>query len=613
MTTVERETAPAAPRGLAESNGRRVRGILARPRSRVAGTQLAGWKPKTVSPKQYRVVLDADVEVPLPDGTILRGDLYRPKAPGAFPTLLAWSCYPKDFQHTGIPMPINESGAVSNLVARGYCHFHVNSRGTGRSGGAFQGLLSPEEQRDVADTIEWTAQQPWCDGNVGMVGMSYYALIQYLAAAQRPPHLRAIFPYMGWTDYYEHAIHHGGAPNTEFLSTFFCGAGTWATKRLAPRVRHGMSRVFDRAWFQWLIKQVFLRLGDDGMVKRTHPDEAWVRHFSTLVFDERDDGPFYRERSASRVLDRVEVPVLIGTNWGNPVLHTRGAFDAWHRLTSPKRLFVGPPEVRWPWQDYQGELLAWYDHHLKGLDTGVDALPPVRYWLQGAERWREASDWPVPEARERRFHLAPTGADPTTQHLLTPTAGEVSALSFLAIPRGMRYPAELEKYETQVLRYATEPFDVDTEVVGPVTLHLRMISTAPDTHVIARVSDIAPNGKLHRKLTWGWLQAAHRAINSERSTPDEIAHDHTAAIPLVPGEPCELDISLIPTANLFRAGHRLLLEVASRPDLVGATMFEHIAYYPHEAPPYACRNTLVQGPDGCHLTVHVRPADAGGA
>jgi putative CocE/NonD family hydrolase len=607
MVTIEQVPGRRGSRRLAGSNGRRVRGLLARPHSRVAGTQLAGWEPKAVSPKRHRVVLDADVEVPLPDGTILRGDLYRPKAPGAFPTLLAWSCYPKDFQHTGIPMPINESGAVTNLVARGYCHVHVNSRGTGRSDGDFQGLLSLQEQRDVADTIEWVATQPWCDGNVGMTGMSYYALIQYLAAAQRPSHLRAIFPYMAWTDYYRHAINHGGAPNTDFLSTFFCGAGTWATKRLAPRVRHAMSRVFDRAWFQWLCKQVFLRLGDDGMIKRTHPDEAWVRHFATRVFDERDDGPFYRERSASPVLDRVQVPVLIGTNWGNPVLHTRGAFDAWHRLHAPKQLFVGPPSVRWPWQDYQREMLAWYDHHLKGLDTGVDQLPPVRYWLQGGDRWRTASDWPVPGAREVRFQLVARGTDPTVEHLLTPDATDApTQLSFLAIPRGMRYPAELERYESQVLRYATEPFEVDTEVVGPITLHLRIISTAPDTHVVARVSDLAPDGKLHRKLSWGWLQAAHRTIDQAASRPDEIAHDHSVSIALVPGEPYELDISLIPTANLFRAGHRVLLEVASRPDLVGATMFESIAYYAHEAPPYACRNTLLHGPDGCHLAVLVR-------
>jgi putative CocE/NonD family hydrolase len=572
---------------LSASSGRRVRGLFARPHSRVAGIQLAGWVPKASSKKQYRVILDANVEVPLPDGTILRGDLYRPKAKGAFPALLAWSCYPKDFQHTGIPMPINEAGPVTNLVARGYCHFNVNARGTGRSEGEFNGLLSPEEQRDVAETIEWTAGQPWCDGNVGMIGMSYFAVIQYLAAAQQPPHLRAIFPYLGWTDLYRHAIYHGGAPQADFLSTFFSGAGT--------------------AWFQWLCKQVFLRLDDSGMVKRLRPLESWTRHFVTLLFDERDDGPFYRERSASESLARIQVPVLIGTNWGNPALHTRGAFEAWRCLRSPKLLFLGPPTVRWPWQDYQQELLAWYDYHLKGLDTGVDALPPVRYWLQGADQWREATDWPVPGTEKLRLQLVARGTSPAGEHLLArDTPAEQTQLSFLAIPRGLRYSPELERYETQVLRYATDAFKTDTEVVGPITLHLCLAATAFDTHVVARLSDVAPNGRLHRKLSWGWLQAAHRRVDPARTSDDEIAHDHTASVPLVPGEPVELDISLIPTANLFRAGHRLLLEIGSRADILSATMFEGIAYYAQLAPPYPSRNTLFHGPNGSYLEVQVR-------
>jgi uncharacterized protein len=607
MTQRDRSIAAGEQRELAASSGHPVRGLLARPHSRVAGIQLAGWIPKSASRKQYRVVLDANVEVPLPDGTILRGDLYRPKAMGAFPTLLGWSCYTKDFQHTGIPLPINESGPVTNLVARGYCHFNVNARGTGRSEGKFNGLLSPEEQRDVADTIEWTARQPWCDGNVGMIGMSYFAVIQYLAAAQQPPHLRAIFPCLGWTDLYRHALYHGGAPQADFLSSFFSGAGTWANKRLAPRVRHALSYVLDRAWFQWLCKQVFLRLDDSGMVKRMRPSESWTRHFATLLFDEREDGPFYRERSASANLARIQIPVLIGTNWGNPALHTRGAFEAWRCIRSPKLLFVGPPAVRWPWQDYQQELLAWYDYHLKGLDTGVDALPAVRYWLQGAGRWREASEWPVPGTEKLRLQLVARGTDPTGEHLLTREApAEQTQLSFLAIPRGMLYPPELERYETQVLRYVTDAFETDTEVVGPITLHLCLAATAFDTHVVARVSDLAPNGKLLRKLSWGWLQAAYRRVDPALTSDAEIAHDYTASVPLMPGVPVELDISLIPTANLFRAGHRLLLEIGSRADILDATMFEGIAYYAQLAPPYPSRNTVFHGRGGGFLEVQVR-------
>jgi uncharacterized protein len=576
---------------------------------------------QTIEAGQATIAVRKDLPVPMRDGVSLVADAYQGVEERPRPALVALSPYGKELQALALTMPPQrrpspmwdgciEAGDIVRVVANDYVHVIGDVRGSGGSEGEHIGNYNAggvSLGRDAYDFIEWVAAQPWCDGNVGMIGMSYFALIQYLAAAQQPPHLRAIFPYLGWTDLYRHAVYHGGAPQTDFLSTFFSGAGTWANKRLAPRVRHAMSYGLDRAWFQWLCKQVFLRLGDSGMVRRMRPSELWTRHFATLLFDEREDGPFYRERSASESLARVQVPALIGTNWGNPALHTRGAFEAWRRLTSPKLLFVGPPAVRWPWQDYQQELLAWYDYHLKGLNTGVDALPPVRYWLQGAERWREATDWPVPGTEKLRLQLVARDTDPTSEHLLAQgSPAEQTQLSFLAIPQGMRYSPELERYETQVLRYATNAFESDTEVVGPITLHLRLAATAFDTHVVARVSDLAANGSLHRKLSWGWLQAAHRRVDPTRTSDDEIAHDHTASVPLVPGEPVELDISLIPTANLFRAGHRLLLEIGSRADILGATMFEGIAYYAQLAPPYPSRNTLFHGPGGGSLEIHVR-------
>ena len=183
------------------------------PHARLAGCQLVGWAPGPSSSPRYRVHMDADVAIPLPDGTTLRGDLYRPAAPGRYPVLVAWSSYTKELQNTGIPLPVNEVGAVRYIVACGYAQLTVNARGTGRSGGTRSFQFDPQEQKDVAATIEWAATQPWCDGKAGMAGMSYFAVIQYLAAAARPAHLTAIFPYLGWTDFYRHAVYHGGPPS----------------------------------------------------------------------------------------------------------------------------------------------------------------------------------------------------------------------------------------------------------------------------------------------------------------------------------------------------------------------------------------------------------------
>jgi hypothetical protein len=158
----------------------------------------------------------------------------------------------------------------------------------------------------------------------------------------------------------------------------------------------------------------------------------------------------------------------------------------------------------------------------------------------------------------------------------------------------MGYPKELEKYEAQWLTYQTQPYEKDAEVVGPIHLHLTLTSTAMDTHIIARISDVSPQGKT-RLLSFGWLQASHRKVDASLSRPDEIIHAHQFSEPLQPGCPETLQFSLTPTANLFLAGHSLRLEIGSRPDLLKATVFDEMVFFPYEAPPYPARNTIMHG------------------
>ncbi len=593
-----------------QSPGKKGRGrkLTIPPYTRFIGQQLAGWQPTASSQPQYDLYFEADVEILLPDGTTLIGDLYRPNAAGSFPTLLAWSSYTKELQNTGLPMPINEVGQIGYFVRRGYAHLTVNARGTGKSGGERAIHFAPSEQRDVADTIEWIARQAWCDGNVGMIGMSYFAAIQYLAAAQQPPHLKAIFPYLGFTDMYRGFMYHGGALHSGFLAPFYTFVGSTQKLSVPPRLRHLASYILHRDWIQRQITSFFFR-NEEKMPNQMHPERSWMKHFATLAFDEPYDGPFYREKSAWPVLDRIQIPICIGTNWGNPSLHMRGAFQAWAAVTSPhKLLFIGPPDPRWPWANYQQEALAWYDYHLKGLDTGIKDVPCVRYWLQGANRWCEATNWPIPDAVKQRVYLTVSAQDPfATQSLQTQLPEQTDTASFVAITRGMRYPRELEQYETQVLRYETLPFQADTEVVGPISLSLTLSSTAIDTHIIARVSDLAPDGKC-QKLSFGWLQASHRKVDLELSRPDEIIHEHRTPESLVPGQPTLLTFSLNPTANLFKQGHRLILEIGSRPDILGTTTFEGFIYFPYEAPPYPARNKIYHGGEHpSYLEFEVRP------
>src|SRR3990170_4256181 len=182
------------------------------------------WMERLSRP-QYRVKEEKNLLVAMRDGVRLAIDIYRPDGEGRFPALLAMSPYGKDVQKLKSPVgplsPVRgnggqEAGDTDYFVTRGYVHVIVDSRGSGDSGGEypFYGL---QEHQDGYDMVEWIAAQPWCDGNVGMLGMSYFGTLQFLVAAQNPPHLKAIFPYEAHTDLYRHQFYHGGMMNMFYI------------------------------------------------------------------------------------------------------------------------------------------------------------------------------------------------------------------------------------------------------------------------------------------------------------------------------------------------------------------------------------------------------------
>ncbi|MCU1513655.1 MAG: peptidase, partial [Microbacteriaceae bacterium] len=158
------------------------------------GPQTTGREYHDLSEPQYRITRENSVRIPMRDGTILLADVWRPATNGAFPALLAASPYARQIQDIGAPAGVIEAGMSDFWVPRGYVHVIANLRGTVGSEGTF-GLFDGQEREDLYDLVEWMAGQTWSDGNVGMIGISYYAMTQLEAATQRPPHLKAIFPF----------------------------------------------------------------------------------------------------------------------------------------------------------------------------------------------------------------------------------------------------------------------------------------------------------------------------------------------------------------------------------------------------------------------------------
>src|ERR1700761_5099475 len=182
------------------------------------GPQTTGRDYRNLSLPRHEMPRDDDVAVPMRDGVVLLADVIRPLAPGRYPVLVAASPYPRQIQDLGAPLGFIEAGASDYFVPRGYVHVLANCRGTSGSEGIF-GFFDRQEREDMHDLVEWAAAQPWSDGNVGMIGISYFAGTQMEAAVERPPHLKAIMPIQGTYDLYQSATHNG-LMSSSFITPF---------------------------------------------------------------------------------------------------------------------------------------------------------------------------------------------------------------------------------------------------------------------------------------------------------------------------------------------------------------------------------------------------------
>lgn len=505
----------------------RVNGV-----SRVRGTDPPTWPQfpfdappplREGSTPRYGITGDTDARITLRDGIRLAADAYRPDAAGrTFPALVSVSPYSRQLQRTELPDGQNEAGITEFWVPHGYGHVVVDIRGTNDSEGSWD-HMGPLERADLAEIVEWTAAQPWCDGRVGMTGESYFAWSQLMAAAEQPPHLAAIFPQCASVDLYRERYYHGGI------------------------LKRGVA-----SWFSVLRE-----------LNGRHADASGLlRHQNAILRQEQPfDGEYYHERLSWTRLGEVRVPTYLAGSWKHVGTHLRGAFEAWSAIDGvPKRMLVGPaPRPRKPMAAYHREALRWYDQHLKGMDTRVLDGPPIQLFVQGVERWRGEREWPLARTEWRELFLGGGGEDGAARTLATATGADGAA-------RYRYEPATLEAYlGGPRLVYRTDALDSPLEITGPAVLVLHCASSATDTDVFATLSDEAPDGRT-REITKGWLRASHRELDPARSLPHRPFHPHRRAEALVPNEPYELRIEIWPMCNVFRPGHRLRLEIASCDD-----------------------------------------------
>lgn len=464
------------------------------------------------------LILERNVRVPMRDGVSLAADVYRPRADGRHPTLLVASAYPKRLDH----LPSNpayrfrETSDYEWWVGHGYAIVRTDARGTGESHDGFWDFFGPVEQCDLYDTIEWSARQPWSSGRIGMLGQSYFAQVQWLAAVNQPPSLACIAPYDGLVDIYRDLAWHGGIFSDDFVTR-------WAARQL-----HLNHLPFEPA--------------PPENVMRFDVTGELIRH--------RFDDPFYRSRSAFWRLGDIRVPVYSIGAWEKVRLHTRGNVLGFEGVAQvPRKLLMvgGDAQATFHTEPLMLELKRWYDRWLKGIANGIEHEPPVTLYIQGSNPgFRRENEWPLARARIIELYLGSTGLALAPE----PAAGV----------RHLDYPRNDFQREIGMVEFAGAPLEADTEVSGPISLVLFVSSDQREADLCVTLSDRSAHATT--VVTRGWQKASQRVLDPVLSTRLRPFHPHQSEEPLVPGQVYEVAIEIWPTAWRFARGNRIVLGIA---------------------------------------------------
>ena len=532
-----------------------------------------------------------DVRIPVRDGLELSANLWLPVPATArpderFPVILEMIPYGKDnWRRNG------DTARGEWLAARGFALCRLDVRGTGSSPGVALDEYTEAETRDGYDAIEWLAAQPWCNGNVGMWGISYGGFTSIQVAKLRPPSLKAIVPMMATDDRYTDDVHYiGGCVTVSELSQY--AVSMVGMNAMPPRAEYRGT-----AWA-------------DEWRERLERTPVWL--FEWLR--QQHDGPYWRQGSLAPDYDAIEAAIFSIGGWMDsyvdPVLRMH------ERCTAPRRSLIGNWVHSYPDDAYPGPNLDWYhelvrffDHWLKGIDNGVMDEPsfvvfrheyadPEPFPAAWPGEWLALPTWPSPASRERVLHLAPgplplvgelradapaDGAVERFRHRAT--TGTRASLSWGAGHQPNGLARDLRPDESLIPTFTSGPLDAPLDIVGFAAAELSWESSAPVATAVVRLMDVAPDGT-SSQVTAGILNLTHRA-------------SHASPSRLEPGEVHRVRVPMRATAYRFLAGHRIRLSVAS-------------SYWPVIWPsPFRAEYGLHLGGDaGSRLVLPELPADA---
>jgi predicted acyl esterase len=531
-------------------------------------------------PKDYGMIVEKDVKIPLRDGGYLYADIFRPDiATEKFPAIANITVYnkdklwipPSDLEEEANPYMNWEAANPLWWVPRGYVCVRIDSRGTGKSPGRCE-PSSYQESVDFYDCIEWLAKQEWCSGNLGTLGISYHAACQWRLANLNPPSLKAIIPWEGRADQYRDQAYHGGIFSMGFL-------GNWVNQHMARHLL-GRTRKYNPDSFS--------------------PDMLWQYLSHDL------DSEWWRMCSAR--WDQIKVPVYTVGNWGGWGLHLRGNTEAYLCAESKhKKLRIHTGDHFRPFHSNEGKVdqLRFFDYWLKGMQNGIMDEPPIKLEIRtgGSKKpyaFRFENEWPLARTQWTKMYFSiEKDRSPEESHtegrLIPEKMAATRKISYSGSnpnKAGIGSGSSAPGIGRSGISFVTDPMTHDTEITGPLMANVWVSSTAEDMDVMVTLRNIDPDGnevfELGQQgqpvvLTKGWLRASHRKLDAAKSLPYRPYHAHNERLWLEPDVPVECQIEIISTCIVLKKGHQLRVDIHAQ-DSAGSGNFTHFhADYNEEA------------------------------
>ena len=458
------------------------------------------------------------------------------------------------------------------IPAHGYAMVFVDARGTGASFGVWKAPFTQDEAKDYSEVVNWIVAQPWSNGKVGAIGSSYTGNTALWLAAMMNPAVKAVIPRHYEFDLYAETPYPGGLFTDWLIKTWNEGNRQLDTN---PGVR-----LVDEDVDQKLYQEATKRRGENI--------DVYAAALKTTFRDDRAFGYTLDELSLHSYAAQIEKSNVAINNWG-------GWFDAstpdsiirtFLTLKNYQRAVIGPwnhgatqnanpyqtPESKRAMQAY--EWLRFFDHYLKGIDTGLDKEKRLFYFTIGEERWKVTDRWPIPGTQMTTWYFnennlltmnAPSGKADEDRYTINFEATTGVKNRWHTQVGGDVVYGDRAAEDKKLLTYTSAPLEADVEITGHAIATLFVTSTHTDGAFFVYLEDVDENGKV-TYLTEGELRALHRRVSNEQSPTKLPVPYHTFlkkdAMPLVPGQVAELKVGLQPISALVKKGHRLRVAIA---------------------------------------------------